>query len=657
MKIVGIVFLIDILAVGVVGALVYNNLKKTLPDPSISNALGRDQSSTITDRNGKILTTLYADQNRKDISFNAMPQQLRQAVVATEDKRFYEHAGVDPVGIMRALIIDIAKGANVQGGSTITQQYIKQAFVGSQKTAKRKLQEAMMAIELDKKHSKDKILALYLNTIYFGHGAYGVQSAAEVYFGKNATDLDLQECATIAAVIKSPGLYSPYLEPKAALQRRNTVLKLMLDQNLITQPEYATASTSPLKTVGLKTAQTKAPYFVEWIKKQAIKQYGENAVYRGGLTIKTTLDCTKQKEAEDTIKTTLNKKNDPSASLVSIDPKTGEILALVGGKDFNTQQFDVATQGKRQPGSAFKTFVLAAALEQGISPEAVYETKARSFKVGNGVWKVTGSSSGPQTLRTSTVESINAVFAQVILDIGVDKVVNMANRLGIKEHINPVPAIALGGLTTGVSPLEMASAYGTLANGGTYATPFGILSVTDSTGKVVDSNEPLLKKDVVSPEVAYLTTDILKGVLKTGTGTVANIGREAAGKTGTTQEYRDAWFVGYTPDVSTSVWVGDPASQKAMLDVHGIAVTGGSFPAQIWASYMKAALVGTPKSKFSRPAGLTKIKICTETGLRANPYCPSTKYAYSVSKENLDVCTKHKKPASATTSSETTSTP
>jgi len=657
MKVVGILFLIGILAVGVVGALVYDNLKKTLPDPSISNALGRDQSSTITDRNGKVLTTLYADQNRKDISFNDMPKQLRQAVVATEDKRFYEHAGVDPVGIMRAVGVDIVKGANVQGGSTITQQYIKQAFVGSQKTAKRKLQEAMMAIEMDKRYSKDEILTLYLNTIYFGHGAYGVQSAAQVYFGKDAKDLDLQECATIAAVIKSPGLYSPYLEPQAALQRRNTVLKLMLDQNLITRSEYLTASSSPMKTVGLKTARTKAPYFVEWIKKQAIKQYGESAVYRGGLTIKTTLDYTKQKEAENSIKTVLNRKNDPSASLVSIDPKTGEILALVGGKNFDTQQFDVATQGKRQPGSAFKTFVLAAALEQGISPETVYETNARSFKIGNGVWKVTGSSSGPQTLRTSTVKSINSVFAQLILDIGADKVVDMANRLGIKEAIDPVPAIALGGLTTGVSPLEMASAYGTLANSGTYATPFEILSVTDETGKVIGTNKPLLKKNVVSPVVAYLTTDILKGVLKTGTGTAASIGRAAAGKTGTTQEYRDAWFVGYTPDVSTSVWVGYPASQKAMLDVHGIAVTGGSFPAQIWASYMKAALVNTPKSTFSRPDGLTKIKICTETGLRANPYCPSTKYVYSVGNDTLKVCTIHKKPASPITSGETTSTP
>jgi len=641
MKYTGIFLLLCALGVAVVGTLVITNLQKTLPNLDIQNAKGRDQTSVITDRNGVVLSTLYAEQNREDVNLNKMPQQLRQAVVATEDKRFYEHDGVDPIGIARAVVVDIIKGSKAQGGSTITQQYVKQAFVGSQKTAKRKVQEALMARELDKKYSKDEILQLYLNTIYFGHGSYGVQSAAHTYFGKDVSKLTLPECATIAGVIKSPGNYSPYLQPENAVTRRNVVLSLMRNQGIISQSEYTQAKNTPMKTVGLKQTSVKAPYFVEWVKKQAIKKYGESNVYRGGLTIKTTLDYDKQKAAESTVKKILNRKGDPSAALVSIDPKTGEVLALVGGKDFSTQQFNVATQGKRQPGSAFKTFVLTSALEQGVSPEKVYKTNARSFKVGDGVWKVTGSSSGPQTLRTSTIKSINSVFAELILEITPQKVVDTAQRMGITEDINPVPAIALGGLTTGVSPLEMASAYGTLANGGTSSKPFGILEVKDKTGKTLSTNTPQLTKNAVAPEVAYVATDVLKGVIKSGTGTAANIGRPAAGKTGTTQVYRDAWFCGYTPDLVTAVWVGYPDSQKEMTNVHGITVTGGSFPAQIWGAYMKRALADTPSSDFDRPEGFKKVRICTETGKLATQYCPSTSTTYISGDTKLETCTKH----------------
>ena len=655
LKYASIFMALVVLGVAVVGALVINDLQKTLPDLDIRNAKGRDQTSVITDRNGKVLSTLFAEQNREDVKLDQMPQQLRQAVIATEDKRFYEHDGVDPIGIARALVVDIIKGSKAQGGSTITQQYVKQAFVGSQKTAKRKVQEALMARELDKKYSKDEILELYLNTIYFGHGSYGVQSAAHTYYGKDVSKLDLSECATLAGIIKSPGNYSPYLEPENAVTRRNVVLMLMKNQSIITDAEYQAAKAEEIKTAGLKQSSVKAPYFVEWIKKQLIDTYGESRVYRGGLTIKTTLDYAMQRDAEKTAKNVLNQKGDPDASIVSVDPKTGEVLVMVGGKNFKKQQFNVATQGKRQPGSAFKTFVLASALEQGISPEKVYETKARSFQVGDGVWKVTGSTSGPQTLRNSTIRSINSVFAELILEISPEKVVDTASRMGITEKINPVPAIALGGLTTGVSPLEMASAYGTLANGGTAAKPYGILEVKDKDGKVLKTGAPSLTKDAIAPEVAYLTTDVLRGVIKSGTGTAAQIGRPAAGKTGTTQVYRDAWFCGYTPDLATAVWVGYPDSQKEMTSVHGITVTGGSFPAQIWGTFMKAALADTPASSFKRPAGMVKVEICDETDKRANEYCPSTHYVYTTSSKDLSTCTLHK-PEPAKPSKETSVT-
>lgn len=650
MKWVGITILVLALLGAAGGTWLYFELKKSLPDTDIRKAMGRDQSSVITDRNGRVLTTLYAEQNRSDVALTDMPKTLRQAVIATEDKRFYEHEGVDPIGIARALAIDISTGTRAQGGSTITQQYIKQAFVGSEKTLKRKLQEAMMAVQLDKNYSKDEILELYLNTIYFGHASYGVQSAAETYFGKDVSKLTVEESALIAAVIKSPGLYSPYLHPDAALKRRNTVLALMRTQGMITEAEYQTAKNTPIKTAGLKEHKTKAPYFVSWVKKQAIEEIGESKLYRGGVRIKTTLDLNKQKEAEKAIKESLNKKSDPSASLVSLDPKTGQVLALVGGKNFETQQFNVATQGKRQPGSAFKTFVLTAALENGISPEKVYKTNARTFKTSSGPWKVTGSSRGPMSLREATARSINSVFAEVILDIGPEKVVETAHNMGITSELNANPAIALGGLTEGVSPLEMASAYGTLANGGTSAKPYGIIEITDAQGKTLVSNKPKLKEKAVDPAVAYMVNDILKGVISHGTGTSAKIGRPAAGKTGTTQAYRDAWFCGYTPELSTAVWVGYPSSQKEMTSVHGITVTGGSFPAAIWKSYMTAAVAGTDATDFTRPEGFKKYTLCEDTGLLATKWCPKTKTYYSLDGFDKGTCTKHKAPASKETS-------
>lgn len=657
MKYASIFMLLCLAGVVVVGALVINNLQKTLPELDLRNAKGRDQTSVITDRNGVVLSTLYAEQNREDVALDKMPQQLRQAVVATEDKRFYEHDGVDPVGIARALVVDIIKGYKAQGGSTITQQYVKQAFVGSHKTAKRKVQEALMARELDKRYTKDEILELYLNTIYFGHGSYGVQAAAHTYFGKDVSELTLPECATIAGVIKSPGNYSPYLEPENAVARRNTVLALMRNQELITASECTKAQNEPIKTAGLKESSVKAPYFVAWVKKQLIKKYGESTVYRGGLQIKTTLDYEKQKVAEKTAREVLNKKGDPDASIVSVDPKTGEVLVMVGGKDFEKQQFNVAAQGKRQPGSAFKTFVLTSALEQGISTEKVYKTAARSFNVGSSVWKVTGSSSGPQTLRNSTVKSINSVFAELILEIGPDKVVDTAQRMGITEDINPVPAIALGGLTTGVSPLEMASAYGTLANMGTAAKPYGIMEVTDKNDKVIYTGKASLTKDAIAPEIAYMVTDVLKGVIKSGTGRAAAIGRPAAGKTGTTQVYRDAWFCGYTPDMATAVWVGYPDSQKEMTNVHGITVTGGSFPAKIWGTYMKAALASTKVSDFEAPEGMKKVRVCTESGERATAFCPKTSIRFISEDDKLKMCTLHTAPKSEETSQTTKKSP
>jgi penicillin-binding protein 1A len=576
-----------------------------------------------------------------------MPQALRQAVIATEDQRYYEHAGVDPTGIARALMNDVVLGKASQGGSTITQQYVKNAFGTPEKTLKRKVSEALLANRIEKQYSKDQILELYLNTIYFGHGAYGVEAASQIYFGKSVEALTLPESAMLAGVIKSPGHYSPYLDPAAAKARRDTVLHQMAQQNYITAAQEAEAVAAPIKTVGLKTGAAVAPYFVEWVKDQLSKEYGQDQLYRGGLTVKTTIDLKAQRAAEKAVAGTLNQKGDPSAALVALKPGSGEVIAMVGGRDFKTQQFNAAVQGAgRQPGSAFKPFVLATALGNGISPEQTFESGPIKIPVGDQTWSVTGASggrTGPMRLREATEKSVNSVFAKLITEVGPEKVVSTAESMGLHKGISPVPAIALGGLQDGVTPLEMATAFATLAAGGQHATPYGILEVTDRKGTVLFSAKPQLD-GALDPAVAYLTTDILKGVMTNGTGKGAALGRPAAGKTGTTQENRDAWFVGYTPQLATAVWVGYPEAQKAMSDVHGRQVTGGSFPADIWSKFMKAALADTPKKDFTRPDGLKEVRICLDTGLASTPYCPRTGTGLFLADTEVKPCTKHAIP-------------
>lgn len=632
------------------GGVVYAQLARELPDPG-APLKGRDQTTTILDRNGLLIAKLFADQNRTDVKLATVPAQLRQAVLSTEDQRFYEHKGVDPLGILRALWVDIRNPSAMHGGSTITQQYVKVAIVTPERTLKRKLMEAMLAYRLEKNYTKDQILELYLNTIYLGHGAYGVQTASQTYFGKNVHDLDLAECAMIAGVIKSPGRYSPFLDPEAARSRRATVLGQMVDLGYIKQADATAAKAEKFALAEPKKFSEKAPYFVEYIKNVLTEKYGSEAVYHSGLRVRTTLDLTKQYAAERAVRDVLDRAGDPSASLVALNPKTGEILAMVGGRDFKTQQYNVAVQGHRQPGSAFKPFVLVTALMNHVSSEATYAAGPATFRLPSGqTWKVTGAGggrTGPIRLREATAKSVNAVFAAVILDVGADKVAATAKKMGIATPITAVPAIALGGLKEGVTPLEMTSAYGTLANGGVNIPPHAILEVKDATGKVLETTAPK-GTQAIPADVAYLTTDILKGVISAGTGTAARIGRPAAGKTGTTQQYRDAWFCGYTPDVAASVWVGYPDAQKEMLSIHGRKVTGGGFPAEIWAAFMKAALKGTPSTEFKQPKGLVSAKICVESGQKAGDFCTKTGRGLFLTTDVPDTCQLHKAPARLT---------
>ena len=639
------VFVLLLVAGGVTGCVVVNKLSAGLPDPT-KPLKGTDVTTRIVDRNGATIADLFADQNRQPVALAEIPRTMREAVIATEDQRYYEHPGVDVMGLARAVVVDIRAGAQVQGGSTITQQYVKQAFVGDEMSIKRKIQEALLAYRLEKEYSKDEILAMYLNTIYFGHGSYGVQTAAKAYFNKPVQELTLAESAVLAGVIKSPGRYSPYLEPEAAVQRRDLVLGQMRDQSYIDEAAYEAAIATPIQTTGLKRVASKAPYFVEYLKEQLIKLYGEDTVYRGGLRVTATLDLTMQAAAESAIAKSLNKESDPSASLVSVDPASGEILAMVGGRDFSKQQYNVAVQGHRQSGSAFKPFVLVTALVAGVSPEQTFKADSTKLDIPGGqVWSVAGERAykGMQRLRVATWHSLNPVFAQLVLQVGADKVVDTAKDMGIVTKITPVPAVALGGMAEGVTPLEMTTAYATLAAGGVRSEPFGILKVADKDGNVLFTAKTVQKR-AIDAAVAYLTTDILKGVIQHGTASAASIGRPAAGKTGTTQNNADAWFCGYTPDLATVVWVGYADAQRPMNSVHGIRVTGGSFPAKIWAAFMKASLKGKPELQFKRPTGLVDAKICVTSGQAATTRCPKTGTGLFLTGKVPEECTVHGAP-------------
>jgi len=627
----------------IAGGVTYASILRDLPDPG-DPLKGRDQTSVIYDRNGEVLAKLFAEQNRTDVPFADIPQDLKDAVLATEDQRFFEHEGVDPRGILRALWVTLTSD-EVQGGSTITQQYVKNALITPERTLRRKLMEAVLAYQIESRFTKEEILELYLNTIYFGHRAYGIESAAQVFFGKPATELGLAESAMLAGVIRSPGRYSPYLNPEDANNRRSTVLRQMLDQGRIDNAEFEAAQAQPIETAGLPDNDAQAPYFVEYIKAQITERYGSELVFRGGIRIDTTLDMRLQRAAEAAVANHLQQPDGPSAALVAVDPSTGEILAMVGGKDFETKQFNVAVQGRRQPGSVFKTFVLAAALQEGVGTEQVFESGPASLQLPNGeTWDVTGAApGGPMRLREATEKSVNSIFAELILDIGAEEVLDTAKRMGIVQETQPVPAIALGGLDVGVSPLEMAASYIPLAAGGTSAVPFGLKHVSDAEGEALFSAEPS-RTAAISPQVAYLTTDILKGVLTRGTGTAARIGRPAAGKTGTTQEYRDAWFVGYTPQIVCAVWVGHPEAAREMKDSRGRNITGGSIPSRIWADFMKAAHEPLEVKEFSRPEGVSQISICSDTGQRAGQWCPNSFTSLYLAEHLPDECGQHTGP-------------
>jgi penicillin-binding protein 1A len=560
--------------------------------------------------NHTILATLRGSESRILVATDQISPIMQQAIVAIEDKRFYEHNGVDLRGIARAVWADLAHKSVVQGGSTITQQFVKNSCVTTARTISRKLKEAALAWQLEQHWSKLRILTAYLNTIYFGNGAYGIQRAAQTYFNSTAARLTLGQAALLAGIPADPSRYDPVTNPKAARARRLEVLQAMLAQGDITTRDLQRAAREPLpraEDVRLPGIEGPAPYFVNYVKQQLIERYGTRRVFGGGLNVQTTIDLRLQKLARHAIESVLKEPNGPSAALVAVRPRTGEILAMYGGDNFRQSQFNLAVQGERQPGSSFKPFVLATALKQGISPSTTFPSRPVSIFIGDKYWPVHNYENdyiGSGDLVTATAVSDNSIFAQLTKLVGPGNVAKTAHQVGITRHLNPYFAIGLG--ADAVSPLEMARAFSTFADNGLRVDgavfgnrPRAIARISNATGKLMDNNRPVYRAALTRDQDALLTS-ILEGVIRSGTGKRAALpDRVVAGKTGTTENYGDAWFVGYTPQLATAVWVGYPNKLKPMLtEYHGQPVAGGTFPAEIWRAFTQLALAGTTPESF-----------------------------------------------------------
>ncbi len=572
------------------------------------------QNSFVYARDGSLLGSIPAERNREPVTTAAMSKWLPRASVAIEDRRFYQHGGVDYEGIARAAWKDITAGKVVEGGSTITQQLVRNLYTGQEKTFNRKLKEACLAIKLSRKLPKPAILNDYLNTVYYGNHAYGVEAAAQTYFSEHAKNLTLGQSALLAGLPQAPSIYDPFHNPKAALQRRDEVLSALLRSADITPSQYRYAVRA--RSLGLKPGRIytriKQPYFFTYVIDELERQYGANTVREGGLKVYTTIDPRLQRNAIKAIRDVLPDRSDPAAAIVSVEPGTGAIRAMTAVVRKSGNQFNLAAQSARQAGSTFKTFVLASAIEKGVDPDSTYYTSA-PFTCDVGPWCSAAKPwqvhtygdtySGTESITRATLQSDNTIYAQLTLDVGPSYVWNFARRLGVHMSPNkPVASIGLGSLA--VSPLDMAAAYATFGALGIYAKPMAITKVILPGNKVDTASgwgKPQTKR-AVSEAVAWKVTDILGQNALYGTGAGSGDGiHPNAGKTGTTENHADAWFDGYTRQLSTAVWMGYQQGEVPMTNVHGQSVAGATFPVPIWHEYMAAALWNHKALAFQTP--------------------------------------------------------
>ena len=604
-------------AAAIAGTVAYNSscdLNKLTPV-----AVG--QNSFVYAADGSVLGAIPAERNRTPVSAGRISPWMAKATVAIEDRRFWEHGGIDPIGIARAVVADVRAGKIVEGGSTITQELVRNLYLSRERTLKRKLIEACLAIKLANHWSKQRILTAYMNEVYYGNHAYGIEAAAETYYSIPAKELNLEQSAVLAGLPQAPSVYDPFHQPDDAIARRNEVLHAMLVAGDITSQQYATAVRDRHLDLhaGKRYTHIREPYFFGYVEDQLQQEYGANTVRSGGLKVYTTINPALQRAARAAITHVLNLSTDPASAIVSIDPRTGAIRAMVAvtpGKKGN--QFNFVTSARRQPGSTFKTVALTTAVSLGMNPFTTSYLSAPLHyqpdplcnpSTPGCAWDVQTyehTYAGVESVLSATLQSDNTVYARLSLDVGPQNIADMAYRLGVRSSpLEAVPSIALGSI--GVTPIEMASVYSTLAAGGVYSKPMAITKVVLPNGKVdtdVGWGQPQRER-VIPDWVASTVTQVLEQNMLYGTGTGAHLsGHTDAGKTGTTDNYADAWFSGYTPRLEATVWIGYPSGEIPMLDVHGIAVSGPTFPATIWHLYMETAVGGKPDVPF--PPALTQ---------------------------------------------------
>ncbi len=632
---VAVVTLVTALGVAASAFWVLTILPHSLPSVTSLETFDPSEGSKIYDENDELITEFHVER-RIFVPLQQIPKALREAVVATEDARFYSHFGVDPMGIARAIYQNFRRGRIVEGGSTITQQLAKVLFLTPDKSLERKLKEAVLALELERRYSKDRILEIYLNQIYFGHGAFGVEAAARTYFGKPVGELSLAECTLLAGLPKAPATYSPFEHPDAAKRRRGTVLARMVGVGALSSDQAKKVAGTDLGLIPPERRRTTGQYYLEYVQQQLEQQYGADLVFKGGLHVYTTLSPTMQVKAERSLReglkalearrvatTTKDKAAErqpdrPEGALLAIDPQTGYIKAMVGGYDFFKSEFNRAVQARRQPGSAFKPFVYIAALESGMTPASVIDDSPVDFPVGRTgkSWKPDNYDRkfrGPITYQQALEESINVAAVKVLERTGIRRTAEVARRLGVESPIVENLSLALG--TSDVTLLELTSAYSTLANQGTWMRPTAIRYVLDSQRKLLEENTPQ-GRQVLSPELAYVMTHMLKGIIDRGTGVAAKaLGRPAAAKTGTTNDYSNAWFIGYTPQLATGVWVGYDRPRSLGKDE-----TGSRVAVPIWTAFMQEALAGIPADDFPIPERVVLVPTdLTATGECVRP--------------------------------------
>ena len=629
-KFISIILLIPLIALMLSVGGIYYYFRQNLPDISSLKNYHPNITSKFYSDEGGLIGEFYLEK-RIIVPITRIPRIVINAFISAEDSDFYKHKGISPVSIIRAFLKNIWAGRIVQGGSTITQQVTKYFLLSSEKSFSRKIKEAILAYRVENELSKENILFLYLNQIYLGHGAYGVESAAQSYFGKHVEDLNLAEAAMLAGLPRAPSKYSPFINSKGAKERQAYVLKRMLKEDYITAKQFKQALTTPLTFNTDENKQIlKAPYFTEHIRRYIEGKYGSDALYKEGLLVYTSLDLEMQNAAQVSLESGLmdlerrhkyqghRQSSGLQGALMCMDPDTGYVRAMVGGKDFKKSEFNRAIQAKRQGGSAFKPVIYAAALDKGYTPATIIVDSPISYDnlIGGEPWQpknFDGEFRGPITFREALAKSINVVTVKILGDLGIDYVARYASILGITSPLNMDLTMALG--SSSVSLLELTRAYAVFAAQGRRVEPIFVTKVIDQNGVVLEENKPQVE-EVISPQTAYIMTNLLKGVVQNGTGSRAQaLGRPCAGKTGTTNNYVDAWFIGYTPEIVTGVWVGFDEGNQPL----GENETGSQAALPIWVQFMKEALKHKEVLDFPVPEGIVFVNIDSKTGLPATP--------------------------------------